>query len=149
MSDKMQIVNVVATATLDRKLDLQMVCDLLPGAHEGKKGFKMVVVKWHPTFLVFATGKIVCNGARSVDETYCGVKCLVGGLKKAVGECELMDFKVVNLVASCKLGFNVHRYRLQEEGCWLDERCAGVTDGFHRELLVDTPCALDFKNTKT
>ncbi len=136
MSVPLQIVNVVATATLNCRLNLQMVCDLLPSAYQAKGGLHMVVVKWFPTFLVFESGKVVCNGATSPDEAYNAVKCLVAGLSKSVCECKLVEFNVVNLVASCKLGFNVHRYKLQEEGFWLDERFAGVTYSYDKSIRV-------------
>ncbi len=136
MTVPMVLVNVVATATLDRRLDLQMVCDLLPSAYRAKGGLQMVVVKWFPTFLVFESGKIVCNGASSIEDAHIGVKALVAGLTKAIGECKLMEFKVVNLVASCKMGFSVNRYELQKEGFWLDDRFTGVTYWYDDKVRV-------------
>ncbi len=136
MYPKMQLVNVVATATIDRTLDLQMVCDLLTGACHAKGGIHMVVVKWYPTFLILENGKVVCNGATSVKGAYGGLECLVGGLSKVIGECKVDSFRVSNLVAACKLGFNVNRYRLQEEGFWLDERFAGVTYNYDKTVRV-------------
>ncbi len=133
---KMQIANVVATATIDRRLDIQMVCDLLAGAYRAKGGMHMAVVKWHPTFLVFESGKVVCNGAASIDDTYVGLMALVGGLSKAMGECKIINFTISNLVASCKMGFKVNRYTLQEEGFWVDDRFAGATYTYDKSIRV-------------
>jgi len=105
------IENVVASATIDQKLDLKDIQKKFPD------------VEWHPdTFpgavfrlknpktatLLFRTGKMVCTGAKSEDLARKAVKMVVQKLRK--GGIKIKKEAVVtiqNIVASISLGGRV------------------------------------------
>lgn len=138
MIPPMQLVNVVATVAINKKIDLNLLSEKLLCTYRPEGRFQMVVVKRRrtPTFMVFASGKIVCNGAKSISEAYEATKNLWRELLKVVGQCSLIEFKVVNLVSSCDVGFKVNRYYLQHEGFWLDDRFCGVTLYYNKSVRV-------------
>jgi transcription initiation factor TFIID TATA-box-binding protein len=105
--DSIRIVNVVASATLDQRLDLNAVVKGNPGVEYRPKQFPGLVfrIKRPKTAtLIFNSGKMVCTGAKSEKEAKRAVKKVVRELKKSgiiiVGKPEI---KVVNMVASVDL----------------------------------------------
>ena len=106
------IENVVASATIDQKLDLIDITKKFPD------------VEWHPdTFpgavfrlkspktatLLFRTGKMVCTGAKSEELARKAVKTVVQKLRK--GKIKIKKEATVtiqNIVASINLGGRVH-----------------------------------------
>jgi len=106
------IENVVASASIDQKLDLKDVVKKFPD------------VEWHPdTFpgavfrlknpktatLLFRTGKMVCTGAKSEEMARKAVKTVVQKLRK--GKIKIKKEATVtiqNIVASINLGGKIH-----------------------------------------
>jgi len=106
------IENVVASATIDQKLDLKDIQKKFPD------------VEWHPeqfpgavfrikspktATLLFSTGKMVCTGAKSEDLARKAVKTVVQKLRK--GKIKIKKDATVtiqNIVASINLGGRVH-----------------------------------------
>jgi len=106
------IENVVASATIDQKLDLKDIQKKFPD------------VEWHPdTFpgavfrikspktatLLFRTGKMVCTGGKSEEMARKAVKTVVQKLRK--GGIKIKKDATVtiqNIVASISLGGRVH-----------------------------------------
>ena len=102
------IENVVATASIDQKLDLKDITKKFPD------------VEWHPdtfpgavfrlrsprtTTLLFRTGKMVCTAAKSEEMARKGVKTVVQTLRK--GGIKIKKDAIVtiqNIVASINLG---------------------------------------------
>ena len=107
-----EIVNVVASAVLDQKLDLYEIQkkfpyveynpDQFPGAV-----FRLLVPK--TATLLFSTGKMVCTGSKSEDMARKAVKLVVQKLKK--GKVKIKKDAVVtvqNIVSSINLGAKIH-----------------------------------------
>ena len=106
------IVNVVASATIDQRLDLKDIVKKFPE------------VEWHPeqfpgavfriknpktATLLFRTGKMVCTGAKSEEIARKAVKKVVQLLRK--GKIKIKNeatVKIQNIVASINLGGRVH-----------------------------------------
>ena len=106
------IVNVVASATIDQRLDLNDIVKKFPD------------VEWHPdqfpgavfriknpktATLIFRTGKMVCTGAKSEELARKAVKKVVQLLRK--GKIKIKKEATVtiqNIVASINLGGKVH-----------------------------------------
>ena len=105
------IENVVASATIDQKLDLRDITKKFPD------------VEWHPdTFpgavfriknpktatLLFRTGKMVCTGAKSEDLARKAVKLVVQKLRKGgIKIKKEATVTIQNIVASISLGGRV------------------------------------------
>ena len=105
------IQNVVATGTLNQKVDLNAVVKGFPGVEYHPEQFPGLVFRLRrpkTATLIFNSGKMVCTGARSEQEARRAVMTVVKELKKGgiiiVGR---PDLKVVNIVASASLGGRV------------------------------------------
>jgi transcription initiation factor TFIID TATA-box-binding protein len=102
------IQNVVATATLNQKVDLNAVVKSFPGVQYRPEQFPGLVFRLKrpkTATLIFSSGKMVCTGAKSEKESRRAVMNVVRELKKGgiiiVSKPEL---KIQNIVASASLG---------------------------------------------
>ena len=105
------IQNVVATATLNQKVDLNAVVKSFPGVEYHPEQFPGLVFKLRrpkTATLIFNSGKMVCTGAKSEQEARRAVMAVVKELKKGgIIIISRPDLKVVNMVASASLGGRV------------------------------------------
>lgn len=108
---KITIENVVASASLNQKINLDAVVKSYPGVEYRPKRFPGLVFKLKrpkTATLIFSTGKMVCTGAKSEKESRRAVATVVKELKKGgIIIISKPDLKVVNIVASVKLGGNI------------------------------------------
>jgi transcription initiation factor TFIID TATA-box-binding protein len=105
--DFIRIENVVASATLNQRIDLKAVVKGNPGVEYRPKTFPGLVFRIKrpkSAILIFSTGKMVCTGAKSEKEARRAIKKVVRELKKSgiiiPGKAEI---KIVNMVASGNL----------------------------------------------
>jgi transcription initiation factor TFIID TATA-box-binding protein len=105
------IQNVVATGTMNQKVDLNAVAKGRPDVEYRPEKFPGLVLRLKrpkTAILIFSTGKMVCTGARSGKESRRAIMKAIKELRK--GGIIILgkpDFKVVNIVASASLGGNV------------------------------------------
>jgi transcription initiation factor TFIID TATA-box-binding protein len=103
-----KIQNVVASATLNQRVDLNAVVKSYPGVEYRPEQFPGLVfrIKRPKTAtLIFNSGKMVCTGAKSEKEARRAVMTVVKELKKGgIIIISKPDLKVVNIVASVSLG---------------------------------------------
>ncbi len=106
--DSIRIENVVASATLNQRIDLNAVVKGNPGVEYRPEQFPGLVFRLKrpkTATLIFSTGKMVCTGAKSEKEAKRAIKKIVRELKKSgiiiPGKAEI---KIVNMVASASLG---------------------------------------------
>ncbi len=102
------IENVVASATLNQKIDLNAVVKGYPGVEYRPEQFPGLVFRLKrpkTATLIFNSGKMVCTGAKSEKESRRAVKKVVKELKESgiviVGKPEIT---IQNIVASASLG---------------------------------------------
>jgi transcription initiation factor TFIID TATA-box-binding protein len=105
------IQNIVASATLNQRVDLNAVVKSNPGVEyrpEQFPGLAFRLKRPKTATLIFSTGKMVCTGAKSEKESRRAIIKVVKELKKGgiiiIGK---PDLKVVNIVASASLGGKV------------------------------------------
>ena len=105
--DSIRIENVVATATLNQRFDLYAIVKGNPGVDYRPERFPGLVFrlkKPKTAILIFSTGKMVCTGAKSENESKKAVLKVVRELKKSgiiiPGKPET---KIVNIVATANL----------------------------------------------
>ena len=105
------IQNVVATASLNQKVDLNAIVKGNPGTEYHPERFPGLVFRLKKPktgTLIFRTGKMVCTGARTEAESRKAIMKVVKELKKSgVIILSKLSFKVVNVVASASLGGKV------------------------------------------
>lgn len=104
---QIRIENVVASATLNQKVDLNAVVKGYPGVEYRPEQFPGLVFRLKrpkTATLIFNSGKMVCTGAKSEKEARRAVMKVIKELKKSgiiiVGKPEL---KIQNIVASADL----------------------------------------------
>ncbi len=102
------IENVVASATLNQRIDLNAVVKAFPSVEYRPEQFPGLVFrlkKPKTATLIFNSGKMVCTGAKSEAQAKKAVKEVVQELRKngiiIVGELQI---QVQNIVASANLG---------------------------------------------
>ncbi|MFB3889558.1 MAG: TATA-box-binding protein [Candidatus Bathyarchaeia archaeon] len=102
------IENVVASATLNQKVDLNAVVKGYPGVEYRPEQFPGLVFRLKrpkTATLIFNSGKMVCTGAKSEKEARRAVMKVIKELKRGgiiiIGKPEL---KIQNIVASASLG---------------------------------------------
>jgi transcription initiation factor TFIID TATA-box-binding protein len=102
------IQNVVASATVNQKVDLNAVVKSCPGVEYRPERFPGLVFRLKrpkTATLIFNTGKMICTGAKSEKEARRAVMTVVKELKKGgIIIISKPDLKVVNMVASASLG---------------------------------------------
>jgi transcription initiation factor TFIID TATA-box-binding protein len=102
------IENVVASATLNQKVDLNAVVKGYPGVEYRPEQFPGLVFRLKrpkTATLIFNSGKMVCTGAKSEKESRRAVMKVVKELKKGgIIIISKPEMKIQNIVASASLG---------------------------------------------
>ena len=105
---KVKIENVVATATLNQKIDLKAVVKSFPSVEYRPEQFPGLVFrlkKPKTATLIFNSGKMVCTGAKSEKEARGAVMKVIRELKKnGIVIISKPELKIQNIVASANLG---------------------------------------------
>jgi transcription initiation factor TFIID TATA-box-binding protein len=106
MAFNIKIENIVASASLSEKIKLEKIFESVEGAEYEPEQFPGLVYridKPKAAALIFSSGRVICTGARSVDEVKEIFKKIVSVMKKAGIEVQ-KDYKIdiENIVASVK-----------------------------------------------
>ena len=106
------IVNVVASASVDQRIDLNAITKKFPDTEYHPEQFPGLVfrIKSPKTAtLIFSSGKMVCTGAKSEEQAIKAVRSVVQKLRK--GGIKIKKDAVIviqNIVASASLGGKIH-----------------------------------------
>ena len=104
--------NVVASASVDQKIDLNDLTKKFPDTEYHPDQFPGLVFRLktpRTATLIFRTGKMVCTGAKSEEMAHKAVKTVVIQLRK--GGIKIKKdavVKVQNIVAAINLGGKIH-----------------------------------------
>jgi len=102
--------NVVSTAYLGCKLDLKDIVLHARNAEYNPKRFAAVIMRIREpktTALIFASGKMVCTGAKSEEDSLLASKKYAKIIYKLNGSTRFLDFKIQNIVGSCDVKFPI------------------------------------------
>jgi len=103
-----KIENVVASVTLNQKVDLNAVVKSYPGVEYRPEQFPGLVFRLKrpkTATLIFNSGKMVCTGAKSETEARRAVMKVIKELKKGgIIIISKPELKIQNIVASASLG---------------------------------------------
>jgi len=103
-----RIENVVASATLKQRVDLNAVVKGYPGVEYRPEQFPGLVFRLKrpkTATLIFNSGKMVCTGAKSEKEARRAVMRVIKELKKSgIIIISKPELKIQNIVASASLG---------------------------------------------
>ncbi len=104
---KIRVENIVASVTLNTKIPLNKIVSKMEGMEYEPEQFPGVVYRMtepKAAALIFGSGKIVCTGARSIDDVQTVIKkilTIIRGIGTSVPREYRID--VENIVASAKL----------------------------------------------
>ena len=106
------IENVVASASVGQRINLLDITKRFPDAEYHPEKFPGLVFRLKSpktATLVFSSGKFVCTGAKSEEQSIYAVKTVVQELRKAKIKIENEpDIIIQNIVASVNLGSKIH-----------------------------------------
>ncbi|KAK3153779.1 hypothetical protein QOZ80_2BG0181030 [Eleusine coracana subsp. coracana] len=95
---------------LDCRLDLQKITLRARNAEYNPKRFAAVIMRIREpktTALVFASGKMVCTGAKSEEHSKLAARKYARIIQKLGYPARFQDFKIQNMVASCDVKFPI------------------------------------------
>ena len=105
--DTVEIVNVVASTGIGQEINLKQATLALEGADYDPKRFPGLVYRTKDpktAALIFRSGKIVCTGAKSIDDVYKGLENVFQSLRNiGIDVKGTPEIKVQNIVASADL----------------------------------------------
>ncbi|KAL2176942.1 transcription factor TFIID-domain-containing protein [Thermothelomyces heterothallicus CBS 202.75] len=109
------IQNVVATANLECRLDLQAIAQHARNVEYNRRKFHALVMRIREprtTTLVFASGRMVVTGAKSAGLARLAARRHARAIQKCGFPTRLADFRVQNFVGSAACGFLVRLERI-------------------------------------
>ncbi|XP_037459418.1 TATA-box-binding protein 1-like isoform X1 [Triticum dicoccoides] len=102
--------NIVSTVNLDCRLDLKQIALQARNAEYNPKRFAAVIMRIRDpktTALIFASGKMVCTGAKSEEHSKLAARKYARIVQKLGFPATFKDFKIQNIVASCDVKFPI------------------------------------------
>ncbi|XP_073972685.1 TATA binding protein [Rhodnius prolixus] len=105
-----QLQNIVSTVNLGCKLDLKKIALHARNAEYNPKRFAAVIMRIREprtTALIFSSGKMVCTGAKSEDDSRLAARKYARIIQKLGFQAKFLDFKVQNMVGSCDVKFPI------------------------------------------
>ncbi|CAF1383912.1 unnamed protein product [Rotaria sordida] len=113
--------NVISTVNLCCQLDLKRISLQVRNAEYNPKRFAAVIMrirKPRTTALIFGSGKMVCTGARSEEDSLEAARRYARVMQKLAFPVKFRDFKIQNMVGSVDVKFpirfqNIERIALE------------------------------------
>jgi transcription initiation factor TFIID TATA-box-binding protein len=102
-----KVENIVASATLGKPIELSKVAPALEGVEYNVEQFPGLVYKLKEpktAALIFGSGKMVCTGAKSIEDSQKAIKVAVDKMKTLDPDIPTdFEIKIQNIVASANL----------------------------------------------
>ncbi|XP_067010038.1 TATA-box-binding protein [Anabrus simplex] len=105
-----QLQNIVSTVNLGCKLDLKKIALHARNAEYNPKRFAAVIMRIREprtTALIFSSGKMVCTGAKSEEDSRLAARKYARIIQKLGFAAKFLDFKIQNMVGSCDVKFPI------------------------------------------
>ena len=105
-----QLHNIVCTVNLGCKLDLKSIALLARNAEYNPKRFAAVIMRIREprtTALLFSSGKMVCTGGKSEEQSRLAARKYARIIQKLGFPAKFLDFKIQNMVGSCDVKFPI------------------------------------------
>jgi transcription initiation factor TFIID TATA-box-binding protein len=107
--------NIVSTADLKCKLNLREIALRAKNAEYNPKRFAAVIMRIKEpktTALIFASGKMVCTGAKNEENSKKAARQYAKIINKLGFQVKFTNFKIQNIVANCSIGFLIKLEKL-------------------------------------
>eukprot|EP00271_Cylindrocystis_brebissonii_P008041 TRINITY_DN22073_c0_g1_i1.p1 TRINITY_DN22073_c0_g1~~TRINITY_DN22073_c0_g1_i1.p1 ORF type:complete len:212 (-),score=35.34 TRINITY_DN22073_c0_g1_i1:1372-2007(-) len=108
--------NIVSTVNMDCRLELKDIALKARNAEYNPRRFAAVIIRIREpktTALVFASGKMVCTGAKSEEQSKLAARKYARMIQKLGNDVKFKDFTVQNIVGSCDVKFPIRLEGLQ------------------------------------
>lgn len=105
-----QLQNIVSTVNMGSRLDLKKIALHARNAEYNPKRFAAVIMRIREprtTALIFSSGKMVCTGAKSEEESRLAARKYARIVQKLGFPTKFKDFKIQNMVGSCDVKFPI------------------------------------------
>ncbi|KAL4656480.1 hypothetical protein GN956_G5807 [Arapaima gigas] len=105
-----QLQNIVSTVNLACPLDLKSIALQARNAEYNPKRFAAVIMRIREprtTALIFSSGKMVCTGAKSEEQSRLAARKYARVVQKLGFPAKFLDFKIQNMVGSCDVCFPI------------------------------------------
>ncbi|OXA59262.1 TATA-box-binding protein [Folsomia candida] len=105
-----QLQNIVSTVNLGCKLDLKKIALHARNAEYNPKRFAAVIMRIREprtTALIFSSGKMVCTGAKSEEDSRLAARKYARIVQKLGFHAKFLEFKIQNMVGSCDVKFPI------------------------------------------
>merc|ERR1712156_343865 len=105
-----QLQNIVSTVSLCCRLDLKKIALHARNAEYNPKRFAAVIMRIREprtTSLIFSSGKMVCTGAKSQEQSRMAARKFARIIQKLGFEVKFNEFKIQNMVGSVDVGFPI------------------------------------------
>ncbi|XP_039905723.1 TATA box-binding protein-like 2 isoform X1 [Simochromis diagramma] len=105
-----QLQNIVSTVNLGCPLDLKFIALQARNAEYNPKRFAAVIMRIREprtTALIFSSGKMVCTGAKSEEQSRLAARKYARVVQKLGFPARFLEFKIQNMVASCDVCFPI------------------------------------------
>merc|ERR1712168_1437299 len=105
-----QLQNIVSTVSLNTPLDLKKIALQARNAEYNPKRFAAVIMRIREprtTALIFSSGKMVCTGAKSEEQSRLAARKYARVIQKLGFPAKFIDFKIQNIVGSCDVKFPI------------------------------------------
>ncbi|XP_051184309.1 TATA-box-binding protein 2 isoform X1 [Lolium perenne] len=102
--------NIVSTVNLGCELDLKAIALQARNAEYNPKRFAAVIMRIREpktTALIFASGKMVCTGAKSEEQSKLAARKYARIIQKLNFPAKFKEFTIQNIVASCDVKFPI------------------------------------------
>jgi transcription initiation factor TFIID TATA-box-binding protein len=102
--------NLVSTVNLGCRLDLKEIALHARNAEYNPKRFAAVIMRIREpktTALIFASGKMVCTGAKSEEASRLAARKYARIIQKLGFSAKFLEFKIQNIVGSCDVRFPI------------------------------------------
>lgn len=107
-----KIVNIVASTDMEIEVPLEKMAATLPNTEYNPESFPGLVLKIpkpKTSALIFSSGKVVCTGAKSMQEVDLAIKEIIKELKKIDIKVAIDPvIKIQNLVGSGSIGMDLN-----------------------------------------
>lgn len=103
-----RIVNIVVSTALEKDIPLEKMAATLPNTEYNPEQFPGLVLRIKDpvtSALIFSSGKVVCTGARTMEDVALSIKAIIKSLKKLDIKVTIEpEITVQNIVASGSIG---------------------------------------------
>jgi len=112
ITKEIKVVNIVVSTSLEKDIPLEKMAATLSNTEYNPEQFPGLVIRIKEpktSALIFSSGKVVCTGARTMDEVKQSIQKIIKSLEKINVKVTIEpEIKIQNIVASGMIGMDLN-----------------------------------------